>query len=115
MELLRYGRPANGGVLLQHDDAQTHPGEIGSAGQAVVARPDNGDIELTGTHGEVVTENARRDKVSRDRARTPFSVLPGHSERRLCSDATWFCTGGDPPGSLIAPAPADWNIPNLLM
>ncbi len=44
MELLGHRRAADDCILLEHDDAQARAGQIGGAGEPVVAAADDGDV-----------------------------------------------------------------------
>src|SRR5262245_21816111 len=52
MEFHRRRRTANVVVLFQNDDAETRLGELGCAGQPVVAAPDNGNIVFLRRHSD---------------------------------------------------------------
>ncbi len=51
MELLGDRGATDDRVLLKHDDPQAGAGEIGRAGQSIVAAADEGDVVVVWHHG----------------------------------------------------------------
>jgi hypothetical protein len=54
MEFLGHDRAADHGILLDHDDAQAGAGQVGGAGEPVVAGADDGDVVGIVGHGPIV-------------------------------------------------------------